>query len=144
MKQMIKENNKLRVKNKLLSKRMQLTIKAKQKELQRAIDSNNKQIEGNEKKIEMIDIKQKEDREMERFSDPRERRHFLDLEDEWYGNKEIKYGEIYGVGKKECDQCGKKNMKLLKCSYCKKVRYCSRKCQKKAWRFRHRKICSWI
>ena len=48
--------------------------------------------------------------------------------------------------RKKCKQCKatKKKAKYLKlklCSRCKKVRYCSRKCQKISWKYKHREQC---
>lgn len=37
--------------------------------------------------------------------------------------------------------CRRENVRLKKCSRCKKVRYCSRKCQKTDWKSKHRTIC---
>ena len=44
---------------------------------------------------------------------------------------------------KQCSwyKCKKKSEKLLKCKQCKNVTYCSRVCQKKDWRFKHRLVC---
>jgi hypothetical protein len=40
----------------------------------------------------------------------------------------------------ECLSCGKETKKLLKCSKCKIVKYCSRECQKIDWK-KHKKKC---
>merc|ERR1712176_1411619 len=44
---------------------------------------------------------------------------------------------------KECNlmQCRKKDTKLLKCSRCVSVFYCSKKCQKRDWTLRHKDEC---
>eukprot|EP00578_Thalassiosira_sp_NH16_P009850 CAMPEP_0181114906 /NCGR_PEP_ID=MMETSP1071-20121207/21152_1 /TAXON_ID=35127 /ORGANISM="Thalassiosira sp., Strain NH16" /LENGTH=547 /DNA_ID=CAMNT_0023199085 /DNA_START=138 /DNA_END=1781 /DNA_ORIENTATION=- len=40
-----------------------------------------------------------------------------------------------------CDFCGKVESDLKQCSVCKKVQYCSRDCQKKAWKATHKHEC---
>lgn len=41
-----------------------------------------------------------------------------------------------------CDSCGKQSVKKFRyCSRCKKVYYCSEKCQKKDWKTQHKKEC---
>ncbi len=44
------------------------------------------------------------------------------------------------VVKRTCDQCNKEVTKVLKCSKCKTAKYCSKGCQKAAWKT-HRKEC---
>eukprot|EP01084_Bolivina_argentea_P071019 129170_1 len=45
-----------------------------------------------------------------------------------------------------CDYCGKMNntkgIHLMTCVACMKAKYCSRKCQKKAWKYEHRFDCN--
>jgi hypothetical protein len=43
--------------------------------------------------------------------------------------------------KQECDECHKQDVKLLQCSRCKKVRYCSKDCQMANWK-KHKKDCT--
>ena len=43
--------------------------------------------------------------------------------------------------KKQCENCGKKDMKLTKCKHCKKAVYCSKKCQHLNWIRCHRNEC---
>lgn len=45
--------------------------------------------------------------------------------------------------KKACAGCGSIDRKLLKCSGCKCVRYCSKACQTKHWK-NHKKLCKII
>ena len=40
-----------------------------------------------------------------------------------------------------CGNCQRENVRLKKCSRCKKVSYCSRKCQKTHWNTKHREHC---
>eukprot|EP01084_Bolivina_argentea_P023613 44070_1 len=48
--------------------------------------------------------------------------------------------ERMNKSKNKCATCniGKKEKKLLKCSGCKKIKYCSKSCQKRDWKSRHR------
>merc|ERR1712228_159888 len=43
--------------------------------------------------------------------------------------------------KKKCAECNVKNIKLMICSGCKHILYCSRKCQKRSWNKQHRHFC---
>ena len=43
--------------------------------------------------------------------------------------------------KNKCDYCGRTDLKCFRCSGCESARYCSRKCQKKAWP-NHKELCS--
>jgi hypothetical protein len=47
------------------------------------------------------------------------------------------------LGEKFCYECGTvaSITRFMACSRCQKVQYCSRECQKKAWKF-HKKACS--
>jgi hypothetical protein len=54
-------------------------------------------------------------------------------------------GKVKGKGggggsSKTCRSCGVAPEKLMACSSCKKVRYCSRECQKADWK-RHKEEC---
>ena len=41
----------------------------------------------------------------------------------------------------ECNYCNIVNVKLLSCSYCFSIMYCSQECQKNDWKKKHKKIC---
>ena len=41
-----------------------------------------------------------------------------------------------------CDNCGERNVSLLICLNCRKVCYCSRKCQRFHWLTIHREPCT--
>eukprot|EP01083_Nonionella_stella_P222402 793671_1 len=41
----------------------------------------------------------------------------------------------------ECSYCGGKGKMIGKCSQCKCFKYCTRKCQKRHWKYGHRNEC---
>jgi len=41
----------------------------------------------------------------------------------------------------ECFNCGIKTEKLSQCSACRRAKYCSKECQVKAWKTRHKNLC---
>ena len=42
---------------------------------------------------------------------------------------------------KNCNHMASRNKKLKRCKQCKKVCYCSIKCQKKDWLYSHKQLC---
>ena len=56
------------------------------------------------------------------------------------GNFAMMPGEKYKESFKGCDNCGNRLKPLSKCAACKKVAYCSRECQKQAWK-EHKPEC---
>ncbi|EJD46206.1 hypothetical protein AURDEDRAFT_151705 [Auricularia subglabra TFB-10046 SS5] len=42
----------------------------------------------------------------------------------------------------DCAYCGEESSLLRKCAACRDVRYCSKQCQKKDWKFTHREQCT--
>lgn len=46
-----------------------------------------------------------------------------------------------GEKKKQCTQCGVSDTKLLQCSKCRKVQFCSRECQLANWKAGHKEQC---
>ena len=43
---------------------------------------------------------------------------------------------------RQCGGCGETTFKKMKvCARCKKIHYCSKKCQRKHWKFGHKEIC---
>merc|ERR1711871_1467284 len=59
---------------------------------------------------------------------------------QWNG-PEASSGPLLGLGAMVCAQCGSENAPNV-CSACRKVNYCSRKCQIAHWKHSHKHVCS--